>query len=412
MPSSLSKLIAPVAVDDFFDHYWEQQPLHSRSVIAEPERLLSMSEIDHLIVTTRDDPEGLRGAYCVRSDENETVDCPILGSDGNHRSPALAKAAFNDGFTVVINHVHESQAPVSQLCAELEAELDQRVGCNLYLTPANAKGFKAHCDAQDTLFLQLEGSKLWKVWAPDADQLDAVLPVRQDRSVQSKAPDREPDIELLLERGDSLYMPRGWFHTGVAQESHSLHITLGVRPTIWADVLTAWLSDKIQTTPSLRQAIPLGRHNADRSSDLQIADVATSMLVELGNAGDISATIEQSLSKLLSERLVRPRRQSVNHFQRDDQKGSPALDKCVVRAPGLQGRVSSGPEQPVIRLSFAGGHVDGPPEAREAFAFLVDNDNFVSGDLPGLGPQSQQALVDGLVRQGFLEYSHSQSEQT
>ncbi|MDI5943780.1 cupin domain-containing protein, partial [Micromonospora sp. DH15] len=36
-------------------------------------------------------------------------------------------------------------------------------------------------------------------------------------------------LDVVLEPGDALYLPRGWLHSAQAQETSSLHLTVGIR---------------------------------------------------------------------------------------------------------------------------------------------------------------------------------------
>lgn len=44
-------------------------------------------------------------------------------------------------------------------------------------------------------------------------------------------------FELTMEPGDMLYLPRGWIHAPFTfDDSHSMHVTLGVEPSRWDEV--------------------------------------------------------------------------------------------------------------------------------------------------------------------------------
>ena len=76
------------------------------------------------------------------------------------------------------------------------------------------------------LILQIEGSKAWRVYGPEADVPPRLLPLRDRFSIDSLP---KPS-DLLLEAGDVLYLPRGRVHAAEAQEETSIHLTLGIHP--------------------------------------------------------------------------------------------------------------------------------------------------------------------------------------
>jgi hypothetical protein len=47
-----------------------------------------------------------------------------------------------------------------------------------------------------------------------------------------------PLLDVELEAGDALYLPRGYVHAALTTDEHSVHLTVGVLSTTWYDVLT------------------------------------------------------------------------------------------------------------------------------------------------------------------------------
>src|SRR5262249_36473917 len=74
--------------------------------------------------------------------------------------------AYHEGYSIVVNQVHRRSSAVALLCRGLEISLHHPVGCNLYLTPRGAQGFRPHVDTHDVFILQLHGEKIWRVGSP------------------------------------------------------------------------------------------------------------------------------------------------------------------------------------------------------------------------------------------------------
>ena len=56
----------------------------------------------------------------------------------------------------------------------------------------------------------------------------------------------DPDIHvLLLEAGDLLYIPRGWWHVAMPLDEPTLHLTVGVNNLTGADFLR-WFADRLR----------------------------------------------------------------------------------------------------------------------------------------------------------------------
>ena len=91
------------------------------------------------------------------------------------------------------------------------------VNTNTYITgPDTHTSMSPHNDMQCTLIVQLHGLKRWRIWIVEG----AMLPV-DDRHVYGKDEDKEldaerlgkPDMDIILQPGDILYVPRGAIHT-------------------------------------------------------------------------------------------------------------------------------------------------------------------------------------------------------
>jgi ribosomal protein L16 Arg81 hydroxylase len=51
----------------------------------------------------------------------------------------------------------------------------------------------------------------------------------------------EPVLDVTLQAGDTLYLPRGWLHEAKTSETDSLHLTMGVNVYTWMDAFRAAL---------------------------------------------------------------------------------------------------------------------------------------------------------------------------
>src|SRR5207253_6727001 len=112
---------------------------------------------------------------------------------------------------------------VSGVCGGLQRALHHPVGAYLFLTPAAAQAFAPHYDPHDTFMLQIDGAKDWRVY-------DSVVTLPLPEMRQPIQPEQlgEPILEVRLEAGDLLYIPRGFAHQGLTADEPSLHLTLAV----------------------------------------------------------------------------------------------------------------------------------------------------------------------------------------
>ena len=162
--------------------------------------------------------------------------------------------------TVVVNAVSRYCTPVAELCGALAQWLTAPVHANAYLAPPGVTGYAAHFDTDDTVFLQIEGSKRWHLYGapiplPLFSQLETVDPTTLGT----------PRV-VELAPGDLLYLPRGTVHTPVAGRAGSLHLTLGLHHRLWRDLLTEAIAVLAECDAEL--GAPAASNDADAVRDM------------------------------------------------------------------------------------------------------------------------------------------------
>jgi bifunctional lysine-specific demethylase and histidyl-hydroxylase NO66 len=238
LPDSALSRCAAVEAEAFAAAHWSRAPLLSRAkeLPAPFDDLLSVADVDELV-----------GERAVRTPLFRTVrsggglPAPVrtVTAGGRRLSDVVDPDALHtqhaDGATLVLNALHRTHPPVARFCRRLAAELGHPTQCNAYVTPGGAaQGFDFHHDTHDVFVLQVSGRKRWIVHEP---VLRLPLPA-QARSGRDLVPDgAEPLLDVELEAGDSLYLPRGYVHAAVTTDEHSVHLTVGVLSTTWNDVL-------------------------------------------------------------------------------------------------------------------------------------------------------------------------------
>jgi cupin superfamily protein len=194
----------------------------------------------------------------------------------------------------------------------------------------------------------------------------------------------EPVLDVTLQAGDTLYLPRGWLHEAKTSETDSLHLTVGVNVYTWMDAFRAAL-DSCSREVGFR-----------RSPDE-------------GSAEDLLGLLATHLEP---ERVERRRRRKLVHSRRPILGGqltqlraleSLDVDTSVERRPTVLFDLAG------TTLSFEGKDLDFPSEAAEELAFAAQSDEpFAPGDLPGdLDDEGRLVLVRRLVREGFLVLSEA-----
>jgi hypothetical protein len=238
--------------------------------------LLDWAGLDTLLATHRLRSPRLRlsrDGEAVPENRYTTVRTGRAGSVWPRLSTAAVRRELAAGATLVMDAVDELHPPVGELAESLERRLRTRVQVNLYASWNATEGYGVHWDDHDVVVCQVEGRKRWRVHGPTR-----LAPLQRDVEMPAPPP-AEPIAEFVLEAGDVLYLPRGWWHTASASEgAPSLHLTCGLTAVTGVDLL-AWVSATLQQSPTVRTDLPRFASPAERAHHL--AALRKEVLAEL-----------------------------------------------------------------------------------------------------------------------------------
>ncbi|MEY9966678.1 ribosomal protein L16 Arg81 hydroxylase [Streptacidiphilus sp. MAP12-16] len=219
--------------DVFFAEHFNKKPLlHKGALAGRLHDLPSVGQLDDLLALEVAPTSYLRvtkgGKGVPSSAYTRTV----------ARGAALAEAVsadkvyelFRSGGTVTwnsLNHILPSTRRLTEPFADAFACPTEVV---LFVTPAGNDGFAPHHDSIDVFVVQVNGTKTWKVWGTPQ-----VRP--GDEGSHTLEELGEPVIEVTLTPGDVLYVPHGTPHAAAANREMSLHLSVGVQPRRWRDLL-------------------------------------------------------------------------------------------------------------------------------------------------------------------------------
>ncbi|KAL0045819.1 hypothetical protein WJX82_005646 [Trebouxia sp. C0006] len=129
---------------------------------------------------------------------------------------------YKDGCTLQVHQPQRFQEDLADVCSGLEQRLGCLVGINAYLTPPGTQGLAPHHDDVDIFVCQTEGSKRWRLYNP---RKGFALPAQPSGDLPEDTLG-DPIMDVTLQVGDVLYMPRGTVHQAVAQKDASTHLTI------------------------------------------------------------------------------------------------------------------------------------------------------------------------------------------
>jgi lysine-specific demethylase/histidyl-hydroxylase NO66 len=292
--------------------------------------------------------------------------------------------AHLSGATLVLNALHRTHPPVARLCRQLAADLGHPTQCNAYVTPGGgAQGFAYHHDTHDVFVLQVSGRKHWRVFPP---VLELPLPSQSRAGDDLVGPDDVPLLDVVLEAGDALYLPRGYVHAASTTHDPSVHLTVGVLTTTWYDVLKDALALAADDL-TFRDALPMGG-DADTAGFLARASAWFGSL----SVEDVQPLVEARTAKAVPVESVGMLAQAATLRELD------ASTRVRPRG-GLRWTLSTSGER--ISLTLPDRVVELPAVAEVPLRQALSGPVRV-GELHGLDLEGSLVLVRRMLREGVL----------
>jgi|SRR5579884_41213 len=273
----LAWLLAPHSIEEFAEKYYERAPLYiPRNEPHRYDRYFTLEEYERVlygsIVRAKDlgmvkNGVGARiETYAQESSGDKRTKAPVYDLIDSDRVSAL----FGGGCSLVLDRVGTMSPPLARLIRELEVVFGHRVNANVYLTPPGNQGFAIHYDTHDTIIIQIEGSKHWRVYNSATE-----LPLEDEFFDKSLHAVGDVQLEMEMQPGDLLYLPRGVLHEGKANDVLSLHVTLGLYPQKWYNALMETVAKAARAHPRLRSTV-----NLDDLSSSEFAQILDSIFAE------------------------------------------------------------------------------------------------------------------------------------
>ncbi len=287
--------------------------------------------------------------------------------------PQKAVSLFADGATIVFQGMHRYWPPLTNLIAELELELGHPCQANAYLTPPGSQGFAVHEDSHDVFVFQTHGSKQWEIHTEDGVQ----------------------DVEMVP--GRSMYLPAGTPHAARAQDTVSLHVTVGINQLTWRGLVERSIRRVLDGVSDAH--LPAGY----LEDPLVLADELGRRLEQVAEQVrnlDAETAVEAEVQRFLTSRPPRVAGGLVDALE----VGALADDTALVRRPGHPCVLLDRGERLLVLLGDR--EIEVPAWIRPALEEVRDRRELRPSDLAEhLDESSRLVLCRRLVREGLLTTS-------
>ncbi|MER7169664.1 cupin domain-containing protein [Micromonospora sp. NPDC000207] len=300
---------------------------------------------------------------------------------------------YADGATLVLQGLHRTWPALIDFTRDLGAALVQPLQVNAYLTPAGSQGFATHYDTHDVFVLQVDGRKHWRIHPPVlVDPLER-QPWGGRADEVSATAEGAAALDVVLEPGDALYLPRGWLHSAQAQESSSLHLTVGIR-ALTRYALVEELLALAAEDPRLRAGLPFATDVADPDAlEPELAETVEALRDWLSRADPqaVAARLRQRVWPAARPAPIRPLAQAAA-------VADLTTDTRLTVRPGLRRQLTHSADGRVTLL-LSDRSLTFPALCEPALRAFLDGALTRVGDLPGLDDADRLVLARRLLRE-------------
>jgi ribosomal protein L16 Arg81 hydroxylase len=389
-PFSFDAIMAPLGAERFFAEYEGKKPLHLKGAADKFAEVMTWGKLSdllgqatiwsqHSLVLVLDNDPVPAARYCA----------PAVGRDGGQvlrPDPDKVKDFLRRGATLVANDIDHLSAGLTAFADAMEQALGGKVQGNLYLSSRRRQGFGAHFDTHDVYAVHVEGTKTWHVYEGRAkDPIAHPLFKNLGREHHEKAKGGKL-MDVHMEPGDLLYLPRGQYHDALADEGGTVHVAFGVTYSIGMDVVS-FLFERVAAEPEFRANLP-------RQGGADAAPALSDRLSALGDS--IRAILAEPRSATQIAARQRGFRYPRHAYALPDLLAEPAEDRFRVRAKGIRMVQQNGRYGLVQDGARAATEV--PAEIGPLVGWVLERREFSRTELAAAFPERGGAQLDQVLR--------------
>ena len=146
---------------------------------------------------------------------------------------------MRNGATLVYNRIR-NEPFVTNIAREIANFAQAQVIVSGYAAFSDKASYKCHWDTRDVFAVQVKGRKRWILKEPNFER---PLYMQQNKYMPDIPEPEEVYLDVILEEGDVLYVPRGWWHNPIPLGEETFHLAVGTFAPTGFDYIN-WLVRK------------------------------------------------------------------------------------------------------------------------------------------------------------------------
>ncbi|MDC5008228.1 cupin domain-containing protein [Acinetobacter baumannii] len=244
---------------EFRDNYQEKKPVVIKNALKKNN--ITWSDINDILGRCDASSRDFRVSF---PDGNVAKDQYIESySNIGFFKQRIVKPKFYDflkkGATVVANNIF-NEPIFNNYAKEIAKFTGRQTLTSTYIAFGEKDSYREHWDTRDVFAVQVIGRKRWLIYEPS---LELPIYMQQSRDFENEFPcPDKPYMDIILEEGDILYMPRGWWHNPSPLGEPTVHLAIGTFPAFAIDY-AAWIFKKLPEVYSARVALEKFEDDSD-----------------------------------------------------------------------------------------------------------------------------------------------------
>jgi ribosomal protein L16 Arg81 hydroxylase len=255
---------------------FEQKPHHFAGALAErPFTWSSLDQLLHILDPT--DPTLRMFHHGQLPQHAYTEDFVEVGKPRRRLDKAKFYEYMQRGATLQINWLERHSVEAKRLCLEVGRFAGAQTSGNAYMSFSGDGTFGEHWDTHDVFAIQLIGCKRWRIFPPT---FPLPLTYQTHDRTGHKCP-AEPMLELTMEEGDVMYLPRGWWHHVIPLQAGSFHFSVGCYSPTLFDYVVQTSAKYLERHAGARRAFSATDY---RETVAEVLEQLKSVLADQANA--------------------------------------------------------------------------------------------------------------------------------
>lgn len=263
-------LIAPMSAAEFTRDYWGKKPV---LIPADAGCRRPRIGWDHLNALFQIRPHWTEANIKLILNGQPVNPDFYMGGEGLRLANIKQVENFTAmGASLVVDAVQQISPEIRELTNMLATRFGALTGANFYASFKGVQAFASHFDTHEVLALHCEGQKRWRIYQNRAENPVEILSGEDAQRIIDAA--KGPVVmDVVLNPGDLLYIPRGYFHDAIAIDTASLHLTLGFAP-VNGTLLPRLIEALAVEDPAFRAYLPLAEEDGGAGLAERLGELA------------------------------------------------------------------------------------------------------------------------------------------